>query len=68
MKVWTCNDHETHWPVGGASVVVAETEDHARHLLTMALAADGLRNIQHFTLKELDLSKASAVILCNGEY
>ena len=42
LRVWTCIDHDLVYPTGGASVVVAETEDEAAGLLVEALAAKGL--------------------------
>lgn len=69
MRIWCCTDHETHWPVGGASIVVAETEADARRLLTEALAREGLKQLpDEMTLREIDTSTAHAVVLANGDY
>jgi len=57
MKVFTCIDHETAYPVGGASVVVAETEERAREILYSELSRCGLGKYKDFTLVELDLTK-----------
>lgn len=67
MKVFICTDHDGHYPVGVASVVVAKDEEDARILLNRALLADGLR-VTEFTLQEVDTSKPHATILHNGEY
>ena len=67
MNVYTCVDHGGHWPVGVASVVVAQSEYRARQLLEAALSKEGLSH-RGFTLQELDTSKAHAVILNNGDY
>lgn len=69
MRVFTCTDHPTHWPVGGASVVVAEDEADARQLLISALKDQGLRAAEgSFTLKEVVLTERQAIVLNNGEY
>ncbi len=69
LKVWVCTDHKTHWPVGGASVVVAASENEARALLIEALREHGLSQPKgDFTLKEIDLSKPAAVVLNDGDY
>lgn len=38
MRLWTCADHAAHYPVGGASIVVAPDEAAARAMLARALA------------------------------
>lgn len=63
MKLFTCDDHDTHWPVGGASVVIAENAEIARELLRGALAAQGLNPAYPFTLVEVDLSTPQAIVL-----
>lgn len=70
MKVYTCTDHDCHYPVGVASVVVARDVLEAQQLLDAALIADGLRpwKDKSYTLTELPLVDAKAVILDNGEY
>lgn len=67
MRVWTCTDHDTVYPVGGSSIVVAESEGEARRLLSKELRAAGLRD-DEFSLHELPLSKSHARILDNGDY
>jgi len=68
MKVFVSTDHETHWPVGGASVVVAEAEADARTLLTEALKKHGLQQTEPFTLTEIDTTVAAAHVLSDGDY
>lgn len=70
MKVYTVTNHSIHWPVGGASVVVAENEQEATELLDTQLMNEGLvpSDGNPYTLEELDISKAQAIILCNGDY
>ena len=69
MKAWTSKDHDTMYPVGGCSIVVAETEEQARELLSAALREGGL-NPEHpaFTLQPVDLTAAHATVLLNGDY
>lgn len=67
LKVFTCNDHAGFWPVGSASVVVAENETEAREILRGALIGHGLKD-EPFTLKELDINRPHAVILNDGDY
>lgn len=67
MKVFVCNDHEGHWPVGTASVVVAENEQQAFALLKARLEQRGIID-EKFTLMELSLDGPQAVVLCDGTY
>ena len=68
LRLWTCTDHEIFYPVGGASVVVAETEAEARELLFQALDDKGLRGKLPFVLHEIKLDKSFAYILQDGNY
>ena len=70
LRVYTCTDHDGHWPVGVASVIVARDKRHARRLLNKALAKDGLAGFGElsYTLQALDLGTAAATILNNGNY
>jgi hypothetical protein len=68
MRVYVCTDHQTHYPVGGASVVVAEDEEQARALLYAELRTHGLRKDEPFTLQEVSLDRPHAVVLNNGDY
>jgi hypothetical protein len=70
MKVFTSTDHEAFY-VGGASVVIAESEAEARELLTASLNSIGLpKRPEHrdFTLQEVDISKPQAIVLHDGDY
>lgn len=68
LRVWTCNDHDTLWPVGGASVVVAATAAEARALLIEALRKRGISQSEEgFSLVELEMYP-HAVVLCDGDY
>jgi hypothetical protein len=70
MRVWVVKDHNSHYPVGAASVIVAENEKQAYNLLDAALIADGLKpHIKDpYTLIELSLDTPQAMILVNGDY
>lgn len=70
MKVYTCDDHDTHWPVGGASIVIAEGIKQARAILDKALMGRGLKpsTEEEYTLTEIDIAKKRAIILCDGNY
>jgi Trk K+ transport system NAD-binding subunit len=70
MKIFTCNDHYMIYPVGCASVVVARDEAEARRLLDDALRGRGMldSNQSPYTLVELDIARAQAVILVDGDY
>ena len=70
LKVFTCNNHDTFYPVGGASIVVAYSREQARELLDEKLVGQGLKgsNDKPYTLYEVDLSIIGAEILANGDY
>jgi hypothetical protein len=67
MKLFTCNDHNGHWPVPTASVVIAKSKDEARKMLTKELKS---RNIEDFdfTLTEINQNKKQVIVLSDGEY
>ncbi len=65
MRVFTSDDFPGHYPVGVAAVIVAPDEAAARALL---IEAAPLAGSDHFTLVELDVEKAHAVVLCDGNY
>lgn len=67
MGVWTCVDHEGHYPVGVASVIVAENMDAAYAALRCALEDVGL-SLGSASLQELDASTPSVTILNDGNY
>lgn len=67
MRIWTCIDHDTVYPVGGASIVTAETEEQVRKLLQDVLNSQGLIGTD-WSLQEVDLTVAQAIILRDGDY
>lgn len=76
MNVYTCDDHVGHWPVGTASVIVAETELQAYELLRAALIENGLntevlsaeKKGEMPTFQLVDSTKPQAIVLQNGDY
>jgi len=70
MKVFTCTDHDGHWPIGVASVIVAKDKRQARKLLDKELVVRGLlpRAEQEYTLDEVSLDVAQALVLQGGDY
>lgn len=68
MKIFTCNDHEGHYPVGVASIIVADHEKEARLMLIEKLADIGIKADNDFSLVELDVSKKQVSVLCDGNY
>lgn len=67
MRLWVCTDHDCHYPVGCASIVLAENEVAARWLLDAALVEHGLKATE-YTLTEIPLDQARAVVLNDGDY
>jgi len=67
MRLWVCTDHSCHWPVGCASIVLADEEDEARRLLDAALIEHDLVP-NKYTLTEVPLNQARAVVLNDGNY
>lgn len=65
--IWTCVDHDGHYPVGVASVVVAATESDARALLDAALKTEGLVP-DDYTLERISADEPCAYVLNNGDY
>ena len=70
MRIFTCTNHDGFWPVGVASVVVAEDEEHAGLLLDSVLAELGLqvRAESPYTLQEISTGNAMAIVLRDGKY
>jgi len=71
MRVFTCIDHDCVYPVGVASVVVAEDEQQAVELLNAALVERGLSPStpdNPDTFVEVDLTKPMAIVLRDGDY
>ena len=69
-KLFVCTDHDGHYPVGVASIVLADNKDEARELLDMALSDEFLKQYDRhtYTLREVSLKDYGAHILCNGNY
>ena len=67
MNVYTCTDHDGHW-VGGASVIVANSEHEARELLKAELYEHGLDSNKPFTLRQINTEKPRAFVLQDGDY
>lgn len=70
MKLYVSTDHDTHYPVGAASIVYAGDEDEARRLLDEALTRGGLKpsGEEPYTLKLVPADSPRAVVLVNGDY
>ncbi len=70
MRLYTCTDHDVHWPVGGASIVIAPNEEMAYELLDKALQEKGLkgRADDPYTLLEIDIARQQAIVLRDGDY
>ncbi len=67
LRLFTCTDHEGHWPTGVASIVLAYSEPQARSLLQRKLKSVGLPHTG-FTLEDVPLALPKAIILYDGEY
>lgn len=70
MKLFTCVDHDCVYPVGVASIVIAENEAQARELLDAALVERRLSpsSVEPYTLVEVALTAPQAVVLRDGDY
>jgi len=68
MYLWTCTDHDSVYPVGCASLVIAETEERAEELLNAALQAANLDARKAFTLKRHPVNREYVEILNDGDY
>ena len=69
MIVFTCTDFTGVWPVGTAAVVVADSVDNAREILSARLVSVGLPPLKdEDELKVVDTGIANSVILCDGDY
>jgi hypothetical protein len=74
-KLFHCTDHDTFYPVGGASIVIAKNVEHAQKLLDEALESIGLKGNDsvRYCLYEVEGVKIKtknphAIILCDGNY
>ena len=74
LKLFECTDHDSHYPVGVASIVIAKNKAEARLLLDAALVEYGLKagvrfvSSEPYTLSEISLDKPSAHVLRDGNY
>lgn len=70
LRVFTCTDHEGHWPVGVASVIVAADEAGAMALLIAELLKHGLKPNPRAaaTLTEISTEAPCAYVLADGDY
>lgn len=67
MKTYYTTGHDGFWPVGTASVVMAQSEKKARELLDRELEARGLDpKAPVYALEELGPDEA--IILRDGDY
>lgn len=70
MKLFVCTNYDGFYPVGVASVVVAEDEEHALLLLDSVLVEAGLQPSHHtpYRLEEVSTDRPIAIILNDGNY
>ncbi len=70
MRLFVCTDHAEFYPVGCASIVLAESEGQAVGLLDAMLKLRGLApSDEHpYHLTEVAMEKPQAIILRDGEY
>jgi hypothetical protein len=68
MNLYVCTDHDGHYPVGVCSVIVASSEENARHLLMAELEVHGLNASKAFTLRKLSMDVPKAFVLRDGDY
>jgi len=67
-RLWISTNHGGFWPVGVASIVMANSEEEARKLMDRTLHEAGLLPEKGYTLLELNISMPFARVLCNGDY
>ena len=68
MNLYVCTDHDSHYGVGGASVVVASSEHEAMELLRAEIVSHGLDGNRPFTLQRIQTEKPQALVLCDGDH
>lgn len=66
-RLFTCVDHDHIYPVGVASIVIADDETEAHDILQKALDERGL-GTEYFSLQEVSLENSIAIILRDGNY
>ena len=67
VKTYWCTDHDLHYPVGCASIVVAESEEKATELLDIELVKHGLKPYSEHEYHFIEL-KYGARVLRDGNY
>lgn len=69
-KVYVCTDHDRHYPVGAASIVIAWNETQARELLDVKLIERGLKPYaqSEYTLEVVETDFSAAFVLVDGNY
>jgi hypothetical protein len=70
MNIYVTTDHDSHYPVGCCSVVVAESEHVAKLLLDEELVEHGLKpsTQKPYTLRKINSEKPRAFVLLDGDY
>lgn len=70
MKIYVIKDHDRHWPVGAASMVIARNKEEAIKLLDKELIKRGLKPYKDkpYNLIKVSQAKPVAVVLCDGNY
>lgn len=69
MNVWANTEFTGHYPVGTASIVVAETQDQAAALLNAALVERGLKETARpEQFSRIATNTPVAVVLNDGDY
>lgn len=70
MKLFVCTDHDGHYPVGVASVIVAVSECSAREILDCELRRHCLAtsDVSPYTLAEIPLDRQQVLVLNDGNY
>jgi len=67
MRVFTCTDHDGHYPVGVASVIVAANIERAGELLDAELVKRGLKP-GGWSILSLPTEAEGAFVLNDGDY
>ncbi len=70
LRVYVCTNHDCHYPVGVASIIVAATEADAIELLDEQLRNRGLRGHKEYpyTLTQIYTIVPQAIVLQDGNY
>lgn len=70
MRLFVCTDHDAHYGVPVASVVLAKSEHHARLLLDQKLVEHGLKPCREhpYALRPISKEVPAAYVLSDGNY